>query len=94
MTGFVEGDKEGDQVSELDENEDITIEGVVEQEVQQAVCLNTLTGHNMGENTILVRGTVKKRHLAILIDSGSTHSFIDKHTLAASGYKPQPCSPV
>ena len=94
LTGFIKGDKEGDQVSELDENENITIEGVVEQEVQQAVCLNALTGHNIGENTILVGGTVKKRHLAILIDSGSTHSFIDKHTLAASGYKPQLCSPV
>ena len=77
-----------------EDNEEITIEGIVEQEVQQVVCLNALTGHNKGENTILVGGTVKKRDLAILIDSGSTHSFIDKHIVTASGYQPRPCSPV
>lgn len=36
------------------------IEGILEQEIQQVVCLNALTGHNKGENTILVGGTVKK----------------------------------
>ena len=94
LTGFVEKEREVDQMSVLEDMEEITIEGVVEQEVQQVVCLNALTGHNKGENIILVGGTVKKRQLAILIDSGSTHSFIDKHTVAASGYQPHPCSHV
>ncbi|KAH0687145.1 hypothetical protein KY284_017698 [Solanum tuberosum] len=71
---------------EEDESPDVMIEGVIEHEIQQAVCLNALTGHNQGENTILVGGTVKKRQLSILIDSGSTHSFIDEHTVQATGH--------
>ncbi|KAH0671271.1 hypothetical protein KY285_023835 [Solanum tuberosum] len=63
-------------------------------EIQQVVCLNALTGHNQGENTILVGGTVKKRQLSILIDSGSTHSFIDEHTIQATGHQSSHCPPV
>lgn len=70
------------------------IEGVIEKKVQQVVCLNALTGHNQGENTILVGGTAKKRQLTILIYSGNTHSFIDEHTTKAAGYQPSPYPPV
>lgn len=37
---------------------------------------------------------MKKRQLTILIDSGSTHSFIDEHTTKAAGYQPNPRPPV
>ncbi|KAH0748079.1 hypothetical protein KY290_027311 [Solanum tuberosum] len=57
---------------EADEPPDVMIEGVVEQEIQQAVCLNALTGHNQG----------------------STHSFIDEHTVQATGHESSHCPPV
>uniref|UniRef100_A0A3Q7FJK1 Retrotransposon gag domain-containing protein n=2 Tax=Solanum lycopersicum TaxID=4081 RepID=A0A3Q7FJK1_SOLLC len=94
LTGIIVNEDDNEPVLVTEENEEITIERIVEQEVQQVVCLNALTGHNKGENTILVGGTVKKRDLAILIDSGSTHSFIDKHTVTALVYQPCPCLPV
>jgi len=43
-----------------EEPSDLVIEGMLEQEIQQAICLNALTSHNRGENTILVGGNVKK----------------------------------
>lgn len=91
LLGTVENEVEIDQAMMEEENGEMTIEGVVEQEIQQEVCLNALTGHNQGENTIFVGGTVKKRQLSILIDLESTHSFIDVQTVAASGYKLNPC---
>lgn len=97
MVGEVEIDLDNSEITPpQDENEppDLMIEGVIEQEIQQAVCLNALTGHNKGENTILVGGTVKKRQLTILIDSGSTHSFIDEHAVQSTGHKASPCPPV
>ncbi|KAH0730265.1 hypothetical protein KY289_001453 [Solanum tuberosum] len=59
---------------------DRTIEGDIEHEVQEAVCLNALTGSIQGVNTILVSGTVKNMSLTLLIDSGSTHSYIDQQS--------------
>ena len=94
LTGIIENEDDNEPVLVTEENEEITIEGIVEQEVQQVVCLNALMGHNKGENTILVGGTFKKRDLTTLIDSKSTHNFIDKHTVTSSLYQPRPCSPV
>ncbi|XP_009786104.1 uncharacterized protein [Nicotiana sylvestris] len=54
----------------------------------------TEIGDNKGVNTILVRGTIGNRKLPVLIDSGSTHSFIDATTIKESGYQAQPCPPV
>lgn len=73
---------------------DLNIEGEREQEVQEAVCLNALTGSNQGVNTILMNGTVKNRSLTLLIDYGSTHCFIDPHTVTRVGYKASYCAPV
>lgn len=56
------------------------IEGEVEQEALKAVCMNVLSGDNIGVNTILVRGTIKNMKLTMLIDSRNTHSFIDVNT--------------
>nr|XP_009760314.1 PREDICTED: uncharacterized protein LOC104212668 [Nicotiana sylvestris] len=69
----------------------LIIEGEVEQEIIEAVCLNALSGDNKGVNTILVRGTIGNRKLTMLIDSRSTHSFIDATTVKESGYQAQPC---
>lgn len=48
---------------------DLSIKGEIEQEVQESVCLNALTGSNQGVNTILISGIVKNRRLTLLIDS-------------------------
>ncbi|KAH0725499.1 hypothetical protein KY284_001364 [Solanum tuberosum] len=72
----------------------LRIEGEIEHEVQEAVCLNALTGSIQGVNTILVSGTMKNRILTMLIDSRSTHSFIDQHTVIGAGYKASYCEPV
>ncbi|KAH0760050.1 hypothetical protein KY290_023543 [Solanum tuberosum] len=79
---------------EEDEPPDVMIERVIEQEIQQVVCLNALTGHNQGENTILVGSTMKKMQLSILIVPGSTHSFIDEHIVQATGHQFSHCPPV
>ncbi|XP_019230960.1 PREDICTED: uncharacterized protein LOC109211833 [Nicotiana attenuata] len=83
--------------AEIEEEQDSTgliIEGDMEQEVIEAVCLNALSGDNKGVNIILVRGTIGNRKLTVLIDSGSTHSFIDATTVKESGFQAQPCPPV
>ncbi|XP_069152850.1 uncharacterized protein [Solanum lycopersicum] len=58
-----EAELETSMVEEVveDGNSEKMIEGVIEQELQQAVCLNALTGNNKGENTILVGGTEEEQ---------------------------------
>ncbi|XP_060190417.1 uncharacterized protein LOC132619575 [Lycium barbarum] len=72
----------------------LIIEGGLEQEVQEAICMNAFSGNNRGENTILVGRTVKKRQIILMINSGSTHSFIDEHTMKETGYQATYCAPV
>ena len=81
--------KTGEEVSSEVEDPSYTIlsiEGEIEQEVQEAVWLNAFTGNNQGVNTILVSGTLKNTSLTLLIDSGSTHNFVDQHTITKAGY--------
>nr|XP_016489435.1 PREDICTED: uncharacterized protein LOC107809347 [Nicotiana tabacum] len=82
------------EIKEEQSSAGLIIEGEVEQEVIEAVCLNGLSGANKGVNTILVWGTIGNRKLTVLIDSGSTHSFIDATTVKKSGYQAQPFPPV
>ncbi|KAH0685512.1 hypothetical protein KY290_016997 [Solanum tuberosum] len=56
---------------------DMIIEGEIQQEMQEAICLSALSGNHNGVNTILVKGIAKNRNLTVMVDSGSTHSFID-----------------
>ena len=48
--------------------------------------MSALFGNNQGVNSILVRGSVKNRTLDVLINSGSTHSFIDDKDVSDTGY--------
>ncbi|XP_070016017.1 uncharacterized protein [Nicotiana sylvestris] len=73
---------------------ELIIEDGVKQEIQEAIYMNALSGNNQGKNTILVGGTVKKRHVTVMIDSGSTQSFIDEHTVKETGYQASFCPPV
>ncbi|KAH0743295.1 hypothetical protein KY290_031288 [Solanum tuberosum] len=72
----------------------IIIEGEIEQEMQEVGCLSALSGNHTVENTILVKGTVKNRHMAILVDFGITYNFIDKSTVKETGHKVSYCPPV
>ncbi|KAM3283214.1 hypothetical protein P3S67_026859 [Capsicum chacoense] len=70
----------------IPEPPDLIIEGEIQQEVLEAICLSSLSDNNQGVNSILVKGSVKNRTLAVLIDSGSTHSFIDEQAVSDTGY--------
>lgn len=56
--------------------------------------MSALSGKNQGVNTILAKGSVKNRNLALLIDIGSTDSFIDENIVRKSGYQTNYCPPV
>ncbi|XP_075083577.1 uncharacterized protein LOC142167313 [Nicotiana tabacum] len=70
---------------------DLIIEGDMEQVVHEVVCMSALSENNQGVNIILVKGSAKNRNLALLIDSGSTHSFIDENTVKEAGYQATYC---
>lgn len=50
------------------------------------ISLNAIVG-NQTPSTIRLQGTVKKQKVSILIDSGSTHSFVDTKLVKHSGIK-------
>lgn len=54
----------------------------------EAICLSALAGNNSGMNSMLVRGIRKNRSLIVLVDSGSTHSFIDAQAVKDTGHVP------
>lgn len=56
-------------------------------DIQEAVCFSALSGSCNEVNTILVNGVVKKRLLSVLVDSGSTHNFINEVTVQETGYQ-------
>ena len=69
---------------EDDEVEEETLLAERDIEVEQAMDENGISIHgtigNREKTTIKILGMVKKRSLTILIDSGSTHSFLDCDT--------------
>lgn len=67
---IVEGDEEEKEISEIEEGTE---------EVQSGISVNALMG-SKSKTTLKVRGNVGKRKLNILIDSGSTSSFVNANT--------------
>lgn len=55
-----------------------------EQEEEMQISVHALAGHT-SHQTIKIIGKVKNRLLTILIDTGSTHCFIDSESAALSG---------
>ncbi|XP_059315449.1 uncharacterized protein LOC132066077 [Lycium ferocissimum] len=55
-----------------------------EEVIEEAISLNALSGCEV-LNTIRLNGTAKKQVLTILLDSGSTHSFLDMEIAKAIG---------
>ncbi|XP_026410826.1 uncharacterized protein LOC113306056 [Papaver somniferum] len=62
-----------------------------EEEVE--ISLHALAG-NTSHSTIIIEGANKKQSLTILIDSGSTHSFLDPGAAARCGVTIQPATPL
>ncbi|KAH0720050.1 hypothetical protein KY290_004964 [Solanum tuberosum] len=73
---------------------DVIIEGEIQQEMQEAICLSALSGNHNGVSTILVKGIAKNRNLTVMVDSGSTHSFIDSQAVMETGYVETYSSPM
>ncbi|XP_070013181.1 uncharacterized protein [Nicotiana sylvestris] len=90
MKGEVEPIPECTDAVEEQPCADLIIEGELEQEVMEALCMNALSCDNRGVNTILVKGTIRNSKL-MLIDSGSTNSFIDANTVKETGYQARHC---
>ncbi|KAL4272664.1 hypothetical protein GQ457_13G022100 [Hibiscus cannabinus] len=63
--------KEGNTDNEEDSYQ---LDKPIEEELE--ISINALTG-NVGHSTPRLLGAIKGRHLSILVDSGSTHSFIN-----------------
>ncbi|KAL5723121.1 hypothetical protein ACHQM5_006555 [Ranunculus cassubicifolius] len=49
-----------------------------------AISLNALSG-NVSYQTLLLKGNVKNRNMTMLVDTGSTHNFLDTNTAKALG---------
>ncbi|KAL5751534.1 hypothetical protein ACOSQ2_022041 [Xanthoceras sorbifolium] len=77
-------DEENDQ--EIDtENEEVQEEVIPEiSREEMSISHHALTGC-AGLQTIRLRGRVKHREITILVDSGSTHNFIDPNTAQLTG---------
>ncbi|KAL5759714.1 hypothetical protein ACOSQ2_018552 [Xanthoceras sorbifolium] len=77
-------DEENDQ--EIDtENEEVQEEFVPEiSREEMSISYHALTGC-AGLQTIRLRGRVKHREITILVDSGSTHNFLDPNTAQLTG---------
>ena len=82
---------EYDEVEERIEEEGKSDEGVNENEVCDLahISLNAVSGVS-DYTTMRVRGVHEKKNLYVLIDSGSTHNFMDKRIADLLGCKLQP----
>lgn len=78
-----------------EEQEAAYLSSLVEPEIMEAPCeseiniegqisINTLGG-SMGPNTMTFMGAVGKHEICILLDTGSTHTFIDTDTARQIG---------
>ena len=60
---------------------------------EMAISIHALMGSN-NPQTITLLGTVNRNTLMILVDSGSTHNFLDPNTAQKLGCHIQPTNPI
>ncbi|KAL4366748.1 hypothetical protein GQ457_05G033260 [Hibiscus cannabinus] len=70
-----EGNEDTVEEEEQEEKEPAGIEAGNQGDTELEISMNALTG-SIGYNTLRIPGIIKGRKLSILIDSGSTHSFV------------------
>jgi len=80
------GDEEEEAGGDVVFNEEVEFEG---EEVTPQISINAMHGHS-GFNTMRVNGHKGKKTLHILIDSGSTHNFLDEQLARKLGCKLEP----
>ena len=73
MEGPGEGERE--EAEEEEQGEPVEVKG-------DELSMHALQGHASGK-VLKVKGIVGKNALVVLIDSGSTHSFLDEETTTA-----------
>ena len=66
-------------MEEGDEREEEEVQMVVQEEVVPHISMNALTGMNTFQ-TMRINGRVGSQRIHILVDSGSTHNFLDVTT--------------
>lgn len=76
---------------EDDENPEVVSQEVVEEEAEVTLC--AMVGGE-GLNTIKLLGTIQKQQIVILVDSGSTHSFLDPKLLCQLKREPTKAKPL
>lgn len=81
-----------EEVMEPDREEKYNLEICAKEEVIE-ISINALSW-SLRPKTIRIPGQVKKRRVSILIDSGSTHSFIDEKLIWKLKYKVEATQPV
>jgi hypothetical protein len=74
------------ETEELEELDAATLKEVVEEEPE--ISLNAITG-TPSPKTMRIVGWVKGQQVIVLIDSGSTHNFLDENFAAVLGVKPK-----
>jgi len=74
------------ETEELEELDAATLKEVVEEEPE--ISLNAITG-TPTPKTMRIVGWVKGQQVIVLIDSGSTHNFLDENFAAVLGVKPK-----
>lgn len=86
---------------EVDDKKDPEVELIIadmaeqlyNQETLGEISLNALAGHK-SSSTLRLQGVIKGRQVSILLDSGSTHSFIDSQMLKTLGLTPWSTHPL
>ena len=77
LNSMIEEDTE-DSVETIHEHHEEELNGQVEQEAVEGgleISINALTG-SVGHSTLRIQGNLKGKPINVLIDSGSTHSFV------------------
>lgn len=77
----------------MDTLEKAYAEVVTEEEIQEAISLNALSGTEV-PNTTRLQGDAQENKVTILLDSGSTHSFLDIETARKIGCEVSEASPM
>ncbi|XP_060178154.1 uncharacterized protein LOC132608099 [Lycium barbarum] len=83
MDAYMESGEEG-QDGVIGEQVEEQMEIPEEEIIEGTISLNALSGTEV-PNTISLRGEAKKNKLTLLVDSGSTHSFLDMETAKKVG---------
>ena len=93
----LDGDHEDstqDQIQEEEGEEPILEpEGELQQESELQISINAITG-SVSYRTMRIHGWVKKQIVVILIDTGSTHNFLNQEVVKRSGIETTVTDPL